>query len=137
MKNGREHRVPLSKAALTVLRKMERIKHGPYIFQGGKADRARSKQSLRKLLLRLGRSDATVVHGLRSSFRSWAAERTSYPREVAEMALAHTVGSQVERAYQRTDLFDKRRRLMDDWAAFCAQPDASGNKIIPIRKPSK
>jgi integrase len=137
MKSGKEHRVPLSPAAKAVLRKMEAIKSGPYIFQGGKSDRARSRQSLRKLVHRLGRSDATVIHGLRSTFRDWCAERTTYPREVAELALAHAVGNQVERAYQRTDLFDKRRRLMADWAEFCARPVSTDSAVVPIRKRRK
>jgi integrase len=66
------------------------------------------------------------VHGLRSTFRDWAAEATAYPHEVAEMALAHTISSKVEAAYRRGDLFEKRRRLMQDWAAYCAAPPAKG-----------
>ena len=73
-----------------------------------------------------------TVHGFRSSFRDWAAERTSFPREVAEMALAHSVGSDVEQAYRRGDLFDKRRRLMDAWADYCAKPSGAG-AVTPIR----
>jgi integrase len=78
----------------------------------------------------MGRSDLTV-HGLRSTFRDWAAERTNFPREVAEMALAHAVGDSTERAYQRGDLFDKRRQLMDAWAKFCDRTLAG--EIVPIR----
>jgi len=78
-------------------------------------------------------SRKTSVHGFRSSFRDWAAERTSFSREVAEMALAHAIPNAVEAAYRRTDFFDKRRRLMDAWADYCSKPAASG-KVLPIRK---
>jgi integrase len=74
-----------------------------------------------EVLKRAGRNDVTV-HGFRSSFRDWAAERTAYPNHVVEMALAHTIPAAVEAAYRRGDLLDKRRRLMDDWATFCASP---------------
>jgi integrase len=73
-----------------------------------------------------------TVHGFRSAFRDWCAERTSYPAEVAEMALAHRVGSQVENAYRRTDMFEHRRRPMADWAAFCEAP-TNRAEVIPIR----
>ena len=84
------------------------------------------------LLRRMNRSDLTV-HGFRSTFRDWAAEKTAYPNEVVEMALAHAVGNKVEAAYRRGDLFDKRRPLMDDWAAFCDAPAADGN-VVPLRR---
>ena len=84
------------------------------------------------LLKRMGRSDLTV-HGFRSTFRDWAAERTSFPNEVVEMALAHAVGDKVEAAYRRGDLFEKRRRLMDAWAAYCAKPAAAG-EVVPMRQ---
>jgi len=83
------------------------------------------------LSCRMGK-DAITVHGFRSTFRDWAAETTQFPAEVAEMALAHTIASKVERAYRRGDLFDKRRKLMEAWAAFC-EPKASG-KVVPIPK---
>jgi integrase len=73
------------------------------------------------------------VHGFRSSFRSWAAEQTSFAREICEQALAHTVGTEVERAYKRTDLFDKRRRLMQAWAGFCAKPAAKAGNVRQLR----
>jgi hypothetical protein len=72
---------------------------------------------------------------MRSTFRSWAGEQTNYPREVCEQALAHTVGSEVERSYQRGDLLEKRRRLMDEWARFCATPAPAG-EVVPLRRPS-
>ena len=83
-----------------------------------------------KLLHRMGRADLTA-HGFRSSFRDWAAERTNYPREVAEMALAHTVGDKVEAAYRRGDLFAKRRRLMEEWARHCSTASKAGT-VVPI-----
>jgi integrase len=82
------------------------------------------------ILRRMGRNDLTV-HGFRSTFRDWAAERTSFPREMAEMALAHSVGSAVEQAYRRSDMFDKRRKLMDAWAEYCSA-QATG-RLLPIR----
>jgi len=85
------------------------------------------------MLLRRMKVDVTV-HGFRSGFRDWAAECTGYAHEVAEMALAHAVESKVERAYRRGDLFEKRRRLMNDWATYCAADGSVGAKLTPIRK---
>ncbi len=72
------------------------------------------------------------MHGFRSTFRDWAAEQTAFPSEVAEMALAHTIGDRVEAAYRRGDLFEKRRRLMDEWARFCLSPPKAGD-VVPLR----
>jgi integrase len=130
MKGGREHRVPLSGAALAVLTSMRAIRDSDYIFPGRFQGRPVGHAVVRRLAKQAAGTD-TTVHGLRSTFRDWVAERTSSPREVAEMALAHIVGSDVERAYQRSDLFDKRRRLMDAWALFCGKPSASG-KVVAI-----
>jgi integrase len=88
--------------------------------------------ALLKQLKRMGYSDVTV-HGFRSSFRDWAADRTNFPSEVAEMALAHAVGSKVEAAYRRGDLFNKRRRLMERWAEFCAEALAEKGSVIALR----
>jgi len=85
-------------------------------------------------LRRMGRGELTV-HGFRSSFRDWAAERTGFPAEVAEMALAHTVSDKVEAAYRRGDLFQKRRQLSEAWAKFCATGPAPG-QVVPIHKPA-
>ena len=117
MKGAREYRVPLSEAALAVLNRMKATE-GTFIFPRDPA-RGLGKMALLKQLKRMGYGGLTV-HGFRSSFRDWAAERTNFPSEVAEMALAHAVGSKVEAAYRRSDLFDKRRRLMETWATFCA-----------------
>ena len=89
-----------------------------------------SEMSLTAVLRRM-KVDA-VPHGFRSSFRDWCAERTNYPREVAEMALAHAIGEKVEAAYRRGDQFEKRRRLMKDWAAFCANPEIRKGSVISM-----
>jgi integrase len=116
MKGGRAHRVPLSDAALVVLATMREFQRGPYIFPGRSG--AISKASMHHLL-RTKLQSTYTVHGFRSTFRDWAAEQTAFPREIAEMSLGHVVGSDVERAYQRSDLFEKRRELMQAWADYC------------------
>jgi integrase len=132
MKAGREHRVPLSKAALVILR--ARQKSGDksvFVFPGGSRGRAISNMAMLQTLRRMERDDLTV-HGFRSTFRDWAAEQTAFAREVAEAALAHTIGDKVEAAYRRGDLFEKRRKLMDAWATYCGTAKADAN-VIPIR----
>jgi integrase len=130
MKGGKEHRVPLSDAALAILEGMRKIREGDHIFPGSKAGRPISNMAMLMLLRRMGRSDLTA-HGFRSSLRDWAAERTNFPAEVAEMALAHTVSDKVEAAYRRGDLFQKRRQLMDAWARHCATVKA-GATVVSI-----
>ena len=134
MKAGREHRVPLSDAAMATVEQMTAIREGDHVFPGGKAARPISNMAMLMLLRRMGRDDLTA-HGFRSSFRDWAAERTSFPAEVAEMALAHTVGDKVEAAYRRGDLFQKRRQLSDAWAKFCAAPAVAG-RVVPMHQPA-
>lgn len=129
MKAGKEHRVPLSHRALEILASLEPL-GGGHLFPGAKG--ALSSMAMAMLLRRMD-VDVTV-HGFRSAFRDWAAECTGFAHEVAEMALAHTIGNKVERAYRRGDLFDKRRRLMDDWADYCAGNGAAGENVTPIRK---
>ena len=124
MKAGKEHRVPLSDAALRVLEAMAEIRVDEHVFPGRNGPL--SHTALRRVLAALGRTDISV-HGFRSTFRDWAAETTAYPREVAEMALAHAIGNQVEAAYRRGDLFEKRRALMRDWALHCA--DTAGRQL--------
>jgi integrase len=138
MKAGVGHRVPLSDAALAVLRQAAKLRQsnadGP-VFPGGtggKGAAGLSNMAMLAVLRRMKREDLTV-HGFRSSFRDWAAETTSYQREVLEAALAHTIDSKVEAAYRRGDLFDKRRRLMDDWAAFCGRVAPAGGTVVPMR----
>lgn len=112
MKAGAEHRVPLTDRCIEILGEPGE----GLVFPGPRGQL--SNMALLSVLARMGRDDITV-HGFRSTFRDWAAEATDHPREVAEMALAHTIGNKVEAAYRRGDLFEKRRRLMDDWAAHC------------------
>jgi integrase len=121
MKAKREHRVPLSPRATEILDDLPRV--GEHVFPGTKAGRPLSQLAMLATLRRLGRSDLTV-HGFRSTFRDWAAETTAYPNHVVEMALAHAIGDQVEAAYRRGDLFEKRRRLMNEWAKYCERHGA-------------
>jgi integrase len=133
MKAGKEHRVPLSDAALAVLQPLQVVQQPhAYVFPGAYAGRRVGLNMPLRMLNKVTGNGATV-HGFRSSFRDWAAERTSFPREVAEQALAHTIGNAVEAAYRRGDLFEKRRRLMDSWSEFCGRPAATG-RVVPIRR---
>ena len=116
MKAGREHRVPLSSRACEIIQQMARLRTGDFVFPGQKPNRPLSPMALEMVMRRM-RVDATV-HGFRSAFRDWAAEQTSVPREVAEAALAHVLENRVEAAYRRSDLFEKRLALMEQWAAF-------------------
>jgi integrase len=116
MKALREHRVPLCPRALRVLERARALHNGALVFPG-RFDAMLSSAAMMAVLKRMNRADLTV-HGLRATFRTWAAERTTFPREVAEAALAHVVGDDTERAYQRGDLFEKRRKLMAEWGAF-------------------
>src|SRR5205807_6162141 len=122
MKSGREHRVPLSDPATAVIQGMAEIRSGEIVFPSGKTRRPMSNMAMLMLRRRMGRDDLTI-HGIRSSLLDWAAERTSFPAEVAEMALAHAVGDKVEAAYRRSDLFQKRRQLADAWGRYCASRD--------------
>jgi integrase len=131
IKTHKEHRVPLSDRAMKPLGDLPREEGNPFVFIGTQQRRGLSHFSLTRVLERLGRT-AITVHGFRSCFRTWASERTSYPREVAEQALAHNVGSAIERAYARTTLFDHRRRLMSDWAAYGYSPSVKG-RVMPLR----
>jgi len=132
MKVGKEHRVPLSPAALALLKNLPRETANPYVFIGPRGSHINGI-AMHRVLRRL-RDDITV-HGFRSTFSTWANESTSYPPHVIEQSLAHTVGSAVLRAYQRGDLFDKRRKLMESWAKHCELPATTG-AVVPIRKRS-
>ena len=134
MKAGKPHVVPLSTPALDVFRRAVRLRQAEsdLVFPGMRSGKPLSDMTLLKVLRDM---DAGVtVHGFRSSFRDWVAEATNTPGEVAEAALAHTVPSAVERAYKRTHFFEKRRRLMDAWAAYCFAP--ASDKVVPLRRPS-
>lgn len=129
MKAAKEHRVPLSSRAVEILEGLKPLA-SDWLFPGAKCGRL-SGMAMGMLMRRM-KVDATV-HGFRSGFRDWAAERTGYAHEVAEMALAHTIENKVERAYRRGDLFDKRRQLMDDWATYCATGKSLDASVSPIR----
>lgn len=130
MKAGKEHRVPLSQRAMEILEALRPLGSN-FLFpakNGGLSGMAMS------MLMRRMEVTATV-HGFRSSFRDWSAECTSFAHEVCEMALAHVIGNKAEAAYRRGDLFEKRRRLMDEWASFCASGGGlAGENITPIRQ---
>jgi integrase len=129
MKGEKDHRIPLSKRALELLASLPR--EGDFIFPGARAQQPLSVNAPNHALDRMGRSDLTV-HGFRSTFRDWAAETTGYPNHVVEMALAHAIGDAVEAAYRRGDLFEKRRRLMQDWADYCERGRVKGD-VVPLR----
>jgi integrase len=131
MKGGREHRVPLSPQCMTLLRGLYREDGNQHVFIGARQPRL-SDTTLSELLKRLDRVE--TIHGFRSSFTDWAHERTASPNIVIDMALAHSVGTAVEKAYRRSDLFDKRRKLMDAWATYCATPPAKASaEVVPMR----
>jgi integrase len=130
MKAGVEHRVPLTDRALTILTMMKAAARGEFAFPSHRSDRPLSGMACAMLLRRMKVGKATV-HGFRSAFRDWCGEATTFPREVAEAALAHAVGNQTERAYRRGDALDKRRKLMDAWAVYLESNTASN--VIPMR----
>lgn len=133
MKARRDHRVPLSKPAIALLKALPRDTAGDFVFMSPQVKgKPLSNMAMLKTLQLMGRDDLTV-HGFRSTFRDWAAETTSYPDAVVEMALAHSVSNAVEAAYRRGDLFDKRTRLMADWASYCERDSRAGAKVTPIR----
>jgi integrase len=129
MKSGKEHRVPLSPQALELLHGLYYEDGNVHLFIGPRNERL-SNAALTAALRRLGRSE--TVHGMRSAFSDWAHERTSHASHTIELSLAHAVGNAVERSYRRTELFDKRRRLMGDWAKFCTNPQEAG-VVTPMR----
>ena len=129
MKAKKEHRVPLTDEVLEVLTAMVGL-DDIFVFPGQKRGKGLSNMAMAQLLKRTGRSDITV-HGFRSSFRDWAAERSGMPREIAELSLAHDVGNAVERAYRRSDLLEKRRELMQLWAGHC---EAKLSNVINLVK---
>ena len=131
MKVGAEHRQPLSDAAMAVLQQARALDDGSGLIFPSPRTRGRpmSDMTLTKILRTTGLADKTVVHGFRSSFRDWASERTNAAHAVMELSLAHTVGSAVEQAYARSDLLDKRRRLMDQWSQFVT---GTGGEVVRL-----
>jgi integrase len=132
MKAGREHRVPLCGKALEIVEEMRAI-GGNFIFPGGKRGKPLSNMAMTMLLRRMGHGDQTV-HGFRSTFRDWAAEQTSYPNELCEIALAHALSDKTEAAYRRGDMMEKRQRLMTDWATYCEGTPGERDNVVPIRE---
>jgi integrase len=126
MKSGREHRVPLSARAMAILERMAEIRTGDLVFPGQRRRRPLSGVTLAALV------PGATVHGFRSAFRDWCGEETSFPREIAEQALAHATGGAVEQAYRRGDALEKRRALMEAWAKYC-EPRAESN-VVAIGK---
>jgi integrase len=129
MKAGKEHRVPLSKAAVDLLKSLPRIAGYDLVFPAARGGKL-SDMALSAVLRRM--DVPATPHGFRSTFRDWVSERTAYPGDMAEMALAHAIGSKVEAAYRRGDMFERRRKMMDDWAAFLTMPKTGGD-VVPLR----
>jgi integrase len=120
MKKEREHRVPFSGAALAIVKALREVRVSRYVFPGQRRDKPLSSASMEAVLERMDMQQHMTVHGFRSSFRDWCGNETSFPRELAEASLAHVVGNQTELAYRRSDALERRRVLMEAWAAFCA-----------------
>ena len=134
MKAGREHRIPLSEPAHAILEGLWAERQSALVFPGFRTGRPLAQKAMSRQLERLGVVNVTI-HGFRSSFRSWAAEQTSFPGEVAELALAHQVGTALERAYQRSDLFQRRVELAEAWGQFCVgDPPA---EVVPLRRAAR
>jgi integrase len=132
MKANKEHRVPLSERALEILEALPTERGNDNVFIGPSKGSGLSNMAMSAVLKRMNRAEITV-HGFRSCFRDWAAERTATPNFVVEMALAHAVGDKTEAAYRRGDLMAKRRKLMSDWTKFCVMKTTAAN-IIQLRK---
>jgi integrase len=134
MKAGQAHRVPLSPAAIALLRPLAELAFSPYVFPGIKRGRPMSGMALADVLRRMGRAGITA-HGFRSTFRQWCAEQTNFPREIAEASLAHVNPDEVEAAYQRSDLLERRRKLMEAWASYCtSSPAKRTGAVVPMRE---
>jgi integrase len=132
MKAGREHRVPLSDPAMAILAKLNECRVSGHVFPGQRRNQPLSPSAMELVLRRMGVKGVTV-HGFRSSFRDWAGNETGFPREIAEQALAHVIGDVAEQAYRRSDALEKRRKLMDAWAAYC-QLRSVDESITPLRR---
>ncbi len=131
MKAGHEHRIPLTARAVEILKSLHKLKHNPHVFPGNVRGKPLSAMAMAMQLRRMKRGDITP-HGFRSTFRDWASEQTSFPHETCEHALAHRISDKAEAAYRRGDQFNKRRKLMEAWAAFCEpQTDA---KVVQIKR---
>jgi integrase len=151
MKGRQEHRVPLSEPVLAILSAMQLVSGGTgYLFPGSRAGRPAGNLTLLEVVWRMNADREAagfpmyadphqggrevVPHGFRSTFRDWCGEMTNHPRELAEKALAHLVGDETERAYQRGELLERRRRLMTAWAEYCSKPSVRTGEVVPLRK---
>lgn len=134
MKAGREHRVPLNAQALAVLAEVKKLGGKGLVFPSPNKRRPLSNMAMLALLKRMG-FDGLTSHGFRSSFRDFAGDRTAFPREVAEAALAHIVGDKAEQAYRRSDALEKRAKLMAAWGDFTERP-VSGANVRPLKRPA-
>jgi integrase len=134
MKAGKEHRVPLSDRAVAILKRLSKVKRGAFIFPGISSKQPISAMAMAMHLRRM-EFDKITVHGMRSAFRDWASETTSFPHEVCEAALAHVIRNKAESAYRRGDMLAKRAKLMNAWADYC-EPKAAG-KVIPLTQGAK
>jgi integrase len=134
MKAGKPHRVPLSVRALVIIEGLAETLQGDFLFPGGRAGKPLSSMAMAMQLRRM-KVEGVTVHGFRSAFRDWAAETTSFPHEVCEMALAHVIGNKAEAAYRRGDMFDRRRKLMEAWAMHC-EPREAGS-VVPLHTVAK
>jgi integrase len=130
MKAQRDHRVPLTNAALAILKPLYENRVSHFVFPGQKPRKPLSDNAMKMLIKRMKIKSASI-HGFRSTFRDWCGDETSFPREIAEAALAHKVGSDVEQAYRRSDALEKRRRLMEAWAEYCTEKNA--NNVVVLR----
>jgi integrase len=136
MKKGKEHRVPLSEAALALLKALPREKGNPHLFVGSRDAAAQNRRVLLRVLGAMGQDEVTV-HGFRSSFRDWAGETTAFAHDICEAALGHVRGDATVVAYARGDLFEKRRKLMEGWSKHCAAPPAlkrKGGNVVALRE---
>jgi integrase len=134
MKAGKEHRVPLCPRAAAILQaiKPDKIEGDTFVFPGSKLQKPQSNMVFLMLLRRMKIGHLTA-HGFRATFKTWATERTNFPREVVEAALAHVAGDKLEAAYQRGDIFDKRLRLMTAWADYCGTKPATHANVVSMR----
>lgn len=134
MKAKRDHRVPLADAALAVLKATPRLDGTDLVFPSPTStpERARALSDMALIAVMRRLDTAAVPHGFRSTFRDWVGERTAYPGDIAEMALAHIIKNKAEAAYRRGDLFEKRRQMMAEWAAFLARPEAATGNVVNI-----
>jgi integrase len=134
IKGGREHRVPLTKPVLNLLRKLPRESGNSFIFIGPRSGTGLSKMSMTYVMRALGQDGVVTIHGFRSSFSNWCHEQTAHSAHTIEISLAHNVGTEVERAYRRTDMISKRARLMEQWARFCLSPPSKvSGDVVSLR----